>query len=152
MSSELSVHHDDVDAVAAWTVIRAARELARRLAEELEPLDLSPVEFGALVQLAAGGEHNQAELARAVGVRPQSMAALVGGLERRRLVERGAVPGRGRTSRLHLTRDGRELLAEAWPRVRASNAWFGDDVDGLVAALRPFTTDGTIAAAADNVV
>ena len=152
MPSDFSVSGDDVDSVAAWTVIRAARELARRLAEELEPLDLSPVEFGALVQLAAGGEHNQAELARAVGVRPQSMAALVGGFETRGLVERGAVPGRGRASRLHLTRDGRELLADAWPRVQASNAWFGDDVDGLVAALRPFTTDGTIGAAADGVV
>ena len=152
MPSDFSVTGDDVDSVAAWTVIRAARELARRLAEELAPLDLTPVEFGALVQLASGGERNQAELARAVGVRPQSMAALVGGLETRGLVERGAVPGRGRASRLRLTRDGRELLADAWPRVQASNAWFGDDVDGLVAALRPFTTDGSIDTAADGVV
>lgn len=152
MPSDFSVTGGDVDSVAAWTVIRAARELARRLAEELAPLDLTPVEFGALVQLASGGERNQAELARAVGVRPQSMAALVGGLEKRGLVERGAVPGRGRASRLRLTRDGRELLADAWPRVQASNTWFGDDVDGLVAALRPFTTDGSIDTAADGVV
>ncbi|WIE75358.1 MarR family winged helix-turn-helix transcriptional regulator [Curtobacterium sp. MCSS17_007] len=152
MPSDFSVTGDDVDSVAAWTVIRAARELARRLAEELAPLDLTPVEFGALVQLASGGERNQAELARAVGVRPQSMAALMGGLETRGLVERGAAPGRGRASRLRLTRDGRELLADAWPRVRVSNAWFGDDVDGLVAALRPFTTDGSINAAVDGVV
>lgn len=143
MSSDFSVSRDEVDAVAAWTVVRAARELARRLAEELEPLGLSPVEFGALVQLAAGDELNQAELARAVGVRPQSMAALVGGLETRGLVERGAAPGRGRASRLHLTRDGRELLADAWPTVVGSNAWFDDDGTAVAAALRPFTTDGT---------
>ena len=152
MPGEFAVSNDDVDSVAAWTVIRAARELARRLAEELRPLDLSPVEFGALVQLAAGGERNQAELARAVGVRPQSMATLVGGLEARGLVERGAAPGRGRASRLHLTPDGRALLADAWPRVRASNAWFGDDGDAVASALRPFTTDGTVAPPADGVV
>lgn len=151
MSSDFSISHHDVDAVAAWTVVRAARELARRLSEELAPLGLSPVEFGALVQLAASGELNQAELARAVGVRPQSMGALVGGLETRGLVERGAAPGRGRASRLHLTRDGRELLAAAWPRVRSSNGWFADDGAAVAAALRPFTTDGTTAGAADGV-
>ncbi len=151
MPGEFSVTPDDVDAVAAWTVVRAARDLARRLSEELEPLGLSPVEFGALVQLAAGGERSQAELARAVGVRPQSMGTLVGDLETRGLVERGAAPGRGRASRLHLTRDGRALLADAWPRVQASNAWFGGDGPAVVHALRPFTSDGTSSTRSDSV-
>lgn len=151
MPSNFSVTHDDIDAIATWTVVRAARELARRLAEELAPLELSPVDFGALVQLAAGGELNQAELARAVGVRAQSMSAVVGALEARGLVARGAVPGRGRASRLRLTDAGRDLLATAWPRVQASNAWFADDGDAVGRTLRPFTSRGTLRGAADGV-
>ncbi|QKS15228.1 MarR family transcriptional regulator [Curtobacterium sp. Csp2] len=150
MSSDFSVTHDDVDAIAAWTVVRAARELARRLDEELAPLGLTPVGFGALVQLAAAEELNQAELARAVGVRAQSMGSLVEALATRGLVARGAAPGRGRASRLHLTDAGRELLAAAWPRVRASNAWFPDGGETVARTLRPFTTHGTVSARADG--
>lgn len=125
MPQEFAASRDDVDAVAAWTVIRAGRELARRLANELESMDLTPVEFGVLVQLATAEELSQAELARAVGVRPQSMTALVGALGARGLLVRGAEPGRGRLSRLTLTQAGRELLSRAFPVVLASNAWFG---------------------------
>jgi len=139
---EFAATHDDVDQVVAWTVIRAARELSRRLADELTELDLTPVEFGTLVQLATEDELNQADLARAVGVRAQSMSAVTSGLEGRGLVERGAAPGRGRASRMHLTSAGRELLGRAWPRVEASNAWFPDGGADVVAALRPFTDGG----------
>lgn len=83
MPQELPAPRDDVDGIVAWTVIRAARTLSRRLAAELAPLGLTPVEFGALIQLAAAGELSQADLARAVGVRPQSMTTLVGGLSTR---------------------------------------------------------------------
>jgi DNA-binding MarR family transcriptional regulator len=188
MSAPSSPSRAEVDGIAAWTVIRAARELARRLAVELEPLDLSPVEFGVLAQLAAaegagatgptsgasatratGGTGaagttdatdavgrasgtgttdavgradglSQADLARAVGVRPQSMTALVAGLTTRALVVRRADPGRGRHSRLALTDAGRALLADAWPLVTASDDWFaGDatDTEALVATLHP---------------
>jgi DNA-binding MarR family transcriptional regulator len=136
---EFAATHDDVDQVVAWTVIRAARELSRRLDDELAGLDLTPVEFGTLVQLATADALNQADLARAVGIRPQSMSALAAGLERRGLVARGAAPGRGRASRMHLTPAGRELLGRAWPRVVASNAWFPDGGTSVVATLRPFT-------------
>jgi DNA-binding MarR family transcriptional regulator len=142
---EFAASRDDVDAVAAWTVIRAGRELARRLATELSPMELTPVEFGVLVQLATAEELSQAELSRAVGVRPQSMTALVAALGARGLLERQAEPGRGRLSRLTLTSAGRELLSRAFPVVLASNAWFGpvavdDDATGadvVATALRP---------------
>jgi DNA-binding MarR family transcriptional regulator len=154
MSAPSSPSRAEVDGIAAWTVIRAARELARRLAVELEPVGLSPVEFGVLAQLAAaeGPEAlgavdpgqleglSQADLARAVGVRPQSMTALVAGLTTRALVERRADPGRGRHSRLALTDAGRSLLADAWPLVAASDDWFAggaDRTEALVATLHP---------------
>ena len=181
MSAPSSPSRAEVDGIAAWTVIRAARELARRLAVELEPLEISPVEFGVLAQLAAAEGPDgsasgrasaagtasatgtastasagiapgttdatgradglsQADLARAVGVRPQSMTALVAGLTTRALVVRRADPGRGRHSRLALTDAGRALLADAWPLVTASDDWFaGDatDTEALVATLHP---------------
>ncbi|KQM57535.1 MarR family winged helix-turn-helix transcriptional regulator [Agreia sp. Leaf210] len=140
MPSPFSLTRDDVDAIAAWTVIRAARELARMLAIELAPLRLTPVEFGVLAQLAAADGLSQADLARAVGVRPQSMTALVAGLQERALIDRGADRGRGRHSRITLTRGGRDLLAEAYPVVLASNSWFGDDTahtERVVSALVP---------------
>ncbi|MCS5524334.1 MarR family winged helix-turn-helix transcriptional regulator [Curtobacterium flaccumfaciens pv. oortii] len=137
MPQELPAPRDDVDGIVAWTVIRAARTLSRRLAAELAPFGLTPVEFGALIQLAAAGELSQADLARAVGVRPQSMTTLVGGLSTRGLVERGAAPGRGRASRMRLTDQGEALLARAHPIVRASNAWFGDGAEPISATLLP---------------
>lgn len=143
---DFSATRDDVDAIAAWTVIRAARELARRLAAELDPLDLTPVEFGVLVQLAAADGLSQADLARAVGVRPQSMTPLVTGLGERGLLDRGTERGRGRLSRIRLTPAGRDLLSQAFPVVHASNRWFGDDPDGsaaLVATLRPLLGDAS---------
>lgn len=140
MPEQFSPTRDDVDAIAAWSVIRAARVLARRLADELAPLDLTPVEFGVLVQLAATDGLAQADLARAVGVRPQSMTAMVAALGDRGLIDRGSERGRGRRSRIVLTDDGRTLLARAYPVVLSSNAWFGPDTTSpaaLVATLRP---------------
>lgn len=141
MPREFSATRDDVDAIAAWTVIRAARTLARRLGDVLAPLGLSPVEFGALVQLAAGEQLTQAELARAVGIRPQSATTLVGALADRGLLDRGSERGRGRPSRITLTSAGRALLAEAFPVVLASNSWFADDGVPLSAILSPFVGD-----------
>lgn len=140
MTTPEPVTHDDIDSIAAWTVIRAARELARMLEVELGPLGLSPVEFGVLAQLAASEGLSQADLARAVGVRPQSMTPLVAGLTTRALIARGAEGGRGRHSRIGLTTKGRTLLTEAWPVVTASNDWFGADsagVQAIVSLLRP---------------
>ncbi|WP_022903410.1 MarR family winged helix-turn-helix transcriptional regulator [Curtobacterium sp. B8] len=143
MPREFSATRDDVDAIAAWTVIRAARTLARRLGEVLAPLGLSPVEFGALVQLAAGERLTQAELARAVGIRPQSVTTLVAALADRGLLNRGPERGRGRPSRITLTSTGRALLAEAFPVVLASNSWFAGDAEPLSAILAPFVGDAT---------
>jgi DNA-binding MarR family transcriptional regulator len=143
MPPEFSLSRSDVDAIAAWTVIRAARELARMLAIELAPMQLTPVEFGVLAQLAAEDGLNQADLARAVGVRPQSMTALVAALAERSLIDRGPDRGRGRHSRITLTGDGRDLLAAAYPVVLASNSWFGVDAqrtETVVTALRPMLT------------
>ncbi len=104
-----------------------------------------------LVQLAAAEDTHgpdadetpglaQADLARAVGVRPQSMTTLATSLAARGLIDLGERRGRGRRSRVVLTDDGRRLVAAAYPVVLASNAWFGPDpatATSLVDTLRP---------------
>lgn len=135
-----SVTREEIDAITAWTVVRAAREIARRLGDALAPLQLTPVEFGALSQLAAADGLSQADLARAVGIRPQSVTPLLASLTTRGLIERRTAPGRGRHSRLGLTAQGSALLAEAWPVVAASEEWFGEDRErtrAVATALRP---------------
>lgn len=115
----------DIDAVVGWTVIRAARRAARILALTLKNHDLTPVEFGVLAQLAAAhGELTQAEVARAVEVRPQSVAPVIDGLSRRGLLHREGARGRGRSGRLVLSDAGAALLRAAFPDVLATNPGF----------------------------
>ena len=116
----------DIDAVVGWTVIRAARRAARLLMLTLKDHELTPVEFGVLAQLAAAdGELTQAEVARAVEVRPQSVAPVIDGLSSRGLLRREGVRGRGRSGRLVLSDSGAALLRAAFPDVLATNPAFG---------------------------
>ena len=115
----------DIDAVVGWTVIRAARRAARLLALTLKDHGLTPVEFGVLAQLAAArGELTQAEVARAVEVRPQSVAPVIDGLSSRGLLRREGARGRGRSGRLVLSDAGAALLRAAYPDVLATNPAF----------------------------
>lgn len=115
----------DIDAVVGWTVIRAARRAARLLAQTLQEHGLTPVEFGVLAQLAAArGELTQAEVARAVEVRPQSVAPVIDGLDARGLLRREGARGRGRSGRLVLSETGAARLAAAFPDVLATNPAF----------------------------
>lgn len=115
----------DIDAVVGWTVIRAARRAARLLALTLKDHELTPVEFGVLAQLAAArGELTQAEVARAVEVRPQSVAPVIDGLSSRGLLRREGARGRGRSGRLVLSDSGAALLGAAFPDVLATNPAF----------------------------
>jgi DNA-binding MarR family transcriptional regulator len=115
----------DIDAVVGWTVIRAARRAARLLALTLKDHELTPVEFGVLAQLAAArGELTQAEVARAVEVRPQSVAPVIDGLSARGLLRREGARGRGRSGRLVLSDSGAALLEAAFPDVLATNPAF----------------------------
>jgi DNA-binding MarR family transcriptional regulator len=115
----------DIDAVVGWTVIRAARRAARLLALTLKDHELTPVEFGVLTQLAAAaGALTQAEVARAVEVRPQSVAPVIDALSSRGLLHREGARGRGRSGRLVLSDAGAALLRDAFPDVLATNPAF----------------------------
>ena len=109
------------DALPVWNLMRTAHVLGLRFGELFAEMDLTPTQFGILRALAVEEGLTQAELARVVLVRPQSIATLVGTLIDRGLVVRDGPGGRGRRAGLALTEAGREALERAWPPVREFN-------------------------------
>lgn len=105
---------DELDEVLAWNAYRAARVIGRRMSERLAPHGLNPMHFGILAFLARTPRMTTAEIARAVLVRPQSMAPLLDGLEERGLTRRTGVRARGRPNPVELTDEGRAALAAIW--------------------------------------
>ncbi len=78
----------DLDGVLTWNLVRVARSCGLRLAAPLADHGLHPVHFGVLAHLVTAPEMTQADLARAVLQRPQSIAPLLDGLEGRGLIRR----------------------------------------------------------------
>jgi DNA-binding MarR family transcriptional regulator len=121
--------NEDLDEILTWNLVRAARLTARRLTDRLAEFDLNPVTFGVLAQLAVTSPMTQADLARAVLIRPQSIATLLEGLEHRDLIRREGDRSRGRRNPVVLTDDGHMLLDDVWDTVMATNDLSGDGLN-----------------------
>lgn len=106
---------EDLEDSVVWSVIRAAHILEREVTALFAGFDLSPVQFGVLSYLGANGPMTTSALARSVLVRPQSLTGVITSLDRRGVVERPGVRGRGRASPVALTAAGQRLLAQVWP-------------------------------------
>ena len=111
----------DLDDVLTWNVVRGARFVGNRLASRLAEHGLNPIQFGVLAFLSREGELTTAEIARAVLLRPQSVAPLLDGLEERALIRRVGVRAKGRRNPVRITEAGREVLDEAWVIALAAN-------------------------------
>jgi DNA-binding MarR family transcriptional regulator len=85
--------------------------LMRRLRQEATIGDFTRSQLSALGRLEREGPATLSELARAEGVRPQSMAATVAALENVGFVSRTPDERDGRKSLLHLTAEAREQFA-----------------------------------------
>lgn len=118
-----------LDGIVAWNLVRAARSAERVMTDALTGFALTPVQFGVLAQLAVDGALTSAALARKLGVRPQSAATLVEGMQERGLVHRTGPRGRGRASPVQLTSQGAALLRAAWGPVMATNDVVGPSVE-----------------------
>jgi DNA-binding MarR family transcriptional regulator len=112
---------EEIDGLIKWSLIRAARQAEREFTEKLATHGLSPVQFGVLCHLATGEPFTQAQLARAVLTRPQSVSGVVDGLVERGLISREGNRARGRRNPLTLTEPGHALLEQAWPAVQTMN-------------------------------
>ena len=87
-------------------------KLKRRLREQADTGDLTPSQVSVIVRLEKVGPATTSALARAEGMRPQSMAAVVAALEAAGLVNGTPDPADGRQTLLSLTDDCRRWLLE----------------------------------------
>jgi DNA-binding MarR family transcriptional regulator len=97
-----------------FTVSTIGHAVARRFREILRPLDLEPREFALLRAVAAAEGQSQHAVGARLQIPSSRMVAFVDALEARRLLERRHNPLDRRTRALHLTDEGRELLASAF--------------------------------------
>jgi DNA-binding MarR family transcriptional regulator len=79
----------------------------------LAEFDLTPTQFLLMYHLRDRHEVSAAELAREIGVRPQSIIEIIAPLERKRLVKRAASPAHRRILHTWLTPAGEQLFANA---------------------------------------
>jgi DNA-binding MarR family transcriptional regulator len=108
-----------------------AQTTAQRAVEQLlKPLGLTATQYGTLDALAGDGPLSAAAVAKQHGVRAQSVAAAVRGLEQRGLVRRRPHPDHGRITLIEITGDGRRVHREA-------DAFYGELESAALAGLAP---------------
>jgi DNA-binding MarR family transcriptional regulator len=79
----------------------------------LAQFDLTPNQFLMLLRLSHQEGQSAADLARSIGVRPQSLTEIINPLAEKSLISREESPEHRRILRIHLTAAGRQLLARA---------------------------------------
>lgn len=87
-------------------------KLKRRLREQANPGDLTPSQVSVILRLEREGAATVSSLARAEGVRPQSMGTTIAPLESAGLVSGAPDPNDGRQTILSLTDGCRKWIAE----------------------------------------
>jgi DNA-binding MarR family transcriptional regulator len=108
--------------VPLWELIQTSWVVARGFAQVFAEAGLSPGQFGALQCLVDHDGLTQADIARQLMMRPQSLGEVVTSLVARGFVRRDGPAGRGRRAGLSLTEQGRATLRRAGPGARAFNA------------------------------
>jgi DNA-binding MarR family transcriptional regulator len=86
----------------------ALGQLVRRLREQVEGSDLTRSQSSVLTRLERGGPATATDLARAEGIRPQSMAKIVTALQEAGLIEGSPDPRDGRKTVLSISAAARE--------------------------------------------
>jgi DNA-binding MarR family transcriptional regulator len=87
-------------------------KLKRRLREQAHVGDLTPSQVSALLRLEKDGPSTVSNLARAEGIRPQSMAPIIAALEAAGLLSGAPDPADGRQTLLSLTDACRRWVEE----------------------------------------
>jgi DNA-binding MarR family transcriptional regulator len=126
------------DSVGLVYLLKRAELAVRSCAEvTLASFRLTPAQFLVLFRLLRSQGVSSADLARTIGVRPQSIVDLIAPLEREGLIERREAPEHRRILRINLTPAGEKLLAEALPAARQLEKQLLSNLSGAqVAHLR----------------
>jgi DNA-binding MarR family transcriptional regulator len=116
-------------------------KLKRRLREQGAAGDLTPSQTSVLLRLEKNGQATTSSLARAEGMRPQSMATLIAALEAMGLISGAPDPADGRQTLLSLTDACRQWIREGraarqdWLSRNLQARLSVDDLEVLAAAL-----------------
>ena len=113
---------------AVTELAHAVAQLVRRVRAAGAPQDLSWTETAVMARLDKGGPATTADLARAEGVRPQSMGATVAALEEIGIVERKAHPTDGRQVNIVLSARGAAMRKSSKD---AKLTWLAQAIAGL---------------------
>jgi DNA-binding MarR family transcriptional regulator len=97
---------------AAFLLTQLGTHAARRFAERVSAVDLTPPQSGLIRAVAGEPGRSQQALAAQLGTPATRLVALVDGLERRGVLERRRNPDDRRLYAVHLTPAGEDLLAD----------------------------------------
>lgn len=111
----------DEPVLPLWTMVQTAHLASRRFAEIFAAAGLTRAEFAVLACVADGDDLSKADVARAILLRPQSVARVVDALVTAGLLTRAGAGGRGRRSGHTPTEQGWQVLARARAAVRSVN-------------------------------
>jgi DNA-binding MarR family transcriptional regulator len=120
-------------------------KLKRRLREHGGRHDLTPSQVAVVLRLEQDGSATVSRLARAEGMRPQSMSAIVASLQEAGLVRGAPDPGDGRQTLMSLTSRCMKWLQEGraarqdWLTTTISQRLSGQEQAKLQAALKLLT-------------
>lgn len=96
---------------AAFLLSQLGAHAARRFAERIGPLGLTPPQSGLIRAIAAEPGRSQQAVAEQLGIHPSRIVALVDDLERIGILERRRNPRDRRHYALHLTEQGDTALS-----------------------------------------
>jgi DNA-binding MarR family transcriptional regulator len=119
-------------------------QLARRLREQTEGNDLTRSQSSVLVRLERDGRATATALARAEGIRPQSMAKIVAALTEAGYISGSPDPKDGRKTVIDLTDSTREqfrtgrLAKQDWLARAIEATCSAEEIDQLAASTRLF--------------
>ena len=104
---------------ASDAIYRVARHLRQKIANYFKQaqVDLSPEQWRFLLQLAEKNGSRQAEFADPVLNDRPNITRIIDGLEKRGLLARASAPGDRRSTLVHLTPGGKELINTHVPEV-----------------------------------
>ena len=100
-------------AILAQDLRALLSKLKRRLRDQAQVGDLTPSQVSVLLRLEKDGPATTSNLARAEGMRPQSMAPVIAALEAAGMIAGTPDPADGRQTLLVLTSDCRKWLEKS---------------------------------------
>jgi DNA-binding MarR family transcriptional regulator len=103
----------------AFLLAQLGAHAARRFAERIAELELTPPQAGLLRTVARSPGRSQQVIADQIGLPPSRLVALVDGLQERGLLERRRNPDDRRNYALYLTEAGRRFMGRLGRAARA---------------------------------